>query len=406
MQYQEKLKPGFLPVQGGLFADVAKADVGESAMRMMQQGVTLLCWADPFFPDPSTPPHVRQALLDAIQTGRDVHYTQPIGSMTLKEKIGQKLMRKGYCIDPQRNILITPGSDSGLFYAMYPFICPGDEVMVPDPSYPNNFQNVETMGGALVRVPLDAANDYALDISAFEARLTPKTKMIVLTNPNNPTTTVFSKKNLRTLSSFVIENDLLLVVDQAFEDILYDERQMTEAALLPGMWERTLVVCSASKGMGLSGYRVGYIVACDAIMDKLYGAAVSVIGAANTLAQIAAEAAYADDRFIDEYKAVFDKRRQYLYHKLSAIPGVRMEMPQSSFLAWVDVSALGDSAEITALLAREARCLVNDGHSYGRQGEGHIRIVFGCLADDNALQDAVDRIAAALLARSRQVLHP
>ena len=83
-----------------------------------------------------------------------------------------------------------------------------------------------------------------------------------------------------------------------------------------------------------------------------------------------------------------------------------MEMPQSSFLAWVDVSALGDSAEITALLAREARCLVNDGHSYGRQGEGHIRIVFGCLADDNALQDAVDRIAAALLARSRQVLHP
>ena len=289
---------------------------------------------------------------------------------------------------------------------MYPFISPGDEVMVPDPSYPNNFQNVETMGGELVPVPLDASNGYRIDIGAFERRLTPRTKMVALTNPNNPTTTIFCQKDLEILSRFIVQNDLILVVDQAFEDILYDDRQMTEAALLPGMWERTLVVCSASKGMGLSGYRVGYIVACDAIMDKLYGAAVSVIGAANTLAQIAAEKAYEDDGFVEQYRAVFDRRRRYLYDRLNAVPGVHLELPQSSFLAWVDVSALGDSSEIVALLAREARCLVNDGRSYGSQGEGHIRIVFGCLADDKALESAVDRIADTLLARSRQVLHP
>ncbi len=404
MQYEGIFKPGFDRVEGGLFSDVPKADLGGGVIRMIEQRVTLLCWADPFFPDPSTPPHVKQALLDAVQNGRDVHYTQPIGSPSLKEKIGKRLARKGYNLDPQRNILITPGSDSGLFYAMYPFISPGDEIMVPDPSYPNNFQNVETMGGTLIHVPLDAANGYRIDIGAFEQRLTPRTKMVALTNPNNPTTTIFCQKDLEILSRFIVHNNLILVLDQAFEDILYDGRQMTEAALLPGMWERTLVVCSASKGMGLSGYRVGYIVACDAIMDKLYGAAVSVIGAANTLAQIAAERAYEDDSFIEEYKATFDRRRRYLYDRLNAVPGVRMEMPQSSFLAWVDVSALGDSSDIVSLLAREAKCLVNDGRNYGRQGEGHIRIVFGCLADDRALEAAVDRIAAVLTARSRQAL--
>lgn len=397
MPIDHLFKPPFRDVQGGLFSKVTKADVGDGAVRLMRQGVTLLCWADPFFPDPSTPPPVREAALKAIQGGQEVHYTMPIGSPELKEAIGGKLRRQGFAsIDPQRNILVTPGSDAGLFYAMFPFLCPGDEVLIPDPSYPNNFQNAKLTGAVPVPVPLDEAKGFRLDVGAFESRCTDRTKMVVLTNPNNPTSTVFSQQEIQELCRFIVRRDLVLVVDQAFEDILFDGRRMTHAALEPGMWERTLTVCSVSKGMGLSGYRVGYIVADDRVIDRLYGAAVTVVGATNTLAQIASQAAFENDGFVEEYRQCFDRRRRYLYEKFSAVPGLRMELPQSSFLAWVDVSALGDSTEIMEYLVREARCLVNDGKSYGKTGEGHLRISYGCVKEDQALFDAVDRMAAAL----------
>lgn len=390
-------KAPFRPVQGGLFQKVTKADVGDGAIRLMEQGVTLLCWADPFFPDPSTPPKVRQAALEAIQGGHEVHYTMPIGSPSLKEAIGRKLRRQGFTsIDPQRNILITPGSDSGLFYAMFPFLEPGDEVLIPDPSYPNNTQNALLMGAVPVRVPLKAADHYRLPVEEFRRLCTARTKMVVLTNPNNPTSTVFSQDDIAALSQLIVEKDLILVVDQAFEDILFDGRTMAYAALEPEMWERTITVCSVSKGMGLSGYRVGYLVADDRIMDRLYGAAVTVQGAANTLAQIAAQAAFEDESFLEPYRQCYDRRRRYLYQKFTAVPGIKMQMPQSSFLAWIDVSALGDSTEVMEYLVREARCLVNDGKSYGPMGQGHLRISYGCVKNDDELFAAVDRMAAAL----------
>ena len=397
MPITQKFKPQFRDVQGGLFAQVTKADVGDGAIRLMKQGVTLLCWADPFFPDPSTPEPVRKAALGALEQGAEVHYTMPIGSPDLKEAIGRKLRRQGFSqIQPQRNILVTPGSDAGLFYAMFPFLEPGDEVLIPDPSYPNNTQNTNLCGAVPVAVPLTQPGGFKLDVAEFEKRVTPKTKMVVLTNPNNPTSTVFSQEEIAALCKFIVAHDLVLVVDQAFEDILFDDRTMTHAALEPGMWERTLTVCSVSKGMGLSGYRVGYIVADDHIIDRLYGAAVTVIGATNTLAQIAAQAAFDNDGFMAQFQQCYDRRRRYLYEKFTAVPGVTMELPQSSFLAWVDVSALGDSGDIVEYLAREAKVLVNDGKSYGPSGNGHLRISYGCVKEDQVLFDAVDRMAAAL----------
>lgn len=395
MSIIDRFKPQYRDVEGGLFSQVEKADVGDGAIRLKEQGVDLLCWADAFFPDPATPDFIKKAACKAIEEGRDLHYTMPIGSSTLKEKIGEKLKRKGYHLDPQRNILITPGSDSGLFFSMFPFIKEGDEIMVHDPCYPNNLQNVKLMGAHCVSIPLKRTDRYEIDVAEFQKRLTDKTKMVVLTNPNNPTTTVFTHEELRKLSAFIVENDLVLVVDQAFEDIVY-EKEMVEIALMPGMWERTLVVCSTSKGMGMSGYRVAYIVACDEIMDKLYGSAVTVIGATNTLAQIVAEEAFADDSFIAEYKEIFDRRRKYVFEKLNAVPHVQMDMPESSFLAWVDVSRLGDTQEVVDYLVKEAKCLVNNGINYGRGGKGFLRIVFGALKEDQDLFGAIDRMAEAL----------
>ncbi|MEG1932382.1 MAG: pyridoxal phosphate-dependent aminotransferase, partial [Pygmaiobacter sp.] len=296
---KDKMRPVFRGLQGGLFAEVGKADVGNAFSQLQKNGVSMMSWADPFYPDPSIPEHVKAAAIKSIEGGKSAHYTMPTGDMELKEKIAEKLRSENHMeLDAQRNILITPGSDSGLFYSMMPFLEPGDEVLMLDPSYPSNFLNAELLGAVPVGVPLYAENDFRLDITEFEQRLTPKTKMVLLTNPNNPTTTVFGREELEGLAKFIVKHDLVCVCDEAFESIIFDGREFVDIATLPGMWERTLTTYSISKGMGLSGFRVACIVADDHVIDALFGATVNVLGATSTVSQQAAIAAYSDRAFV------------------------------------------------------------------------------------------------------------
>lgn len=399
---EEKMIKAFQKAEGGLFSDVEKADVGDAAAKLQERGVALMSWADPFYPLPSVPPHVAEAMIESIESGFASHYTAPIGNSELKEVIAKKLKKvNGLEVEPQRNILITPGSDSGLFFAMLPFINPDDEVMVIDPSYPNNFQNTELMGGKVVPIPVFKEDGYQFRVEEFEKRLTPKTKMIVLTNPNNPTTTVYRRERMEKLARFAIKNDLIVVVDQAFEQPCFDEIEMVTMAALPGMWERTISVFSLSKGMGLSGLRVGYIVADDKIMDKMYGTAVSVLGATNTAAQMGAIAALQNDQFMEPYFESFDRRRKMVYELLHDIPGVSLFLSESGFLSWVDVSKLGTGSEVMAYLSENALVAVNSGEPYGEAGKHHIRIVHGVLNEEQ-LREAVLRIRESLLQLAKE----
>jgi aspartate/methionine/tyrosine aminotransferase len=394
---KSKMAAGYRNLQGGLFSTVSKADVGTSLLKYIESGANLLCWADPFYPDHVVPDFVESAVINEVKCGMAAHYTMPVGNTELKKEIARKLaLKNGLNVNWERNIIITPGSDSGLLFSMMPFICPGDEVMVPDPSYPNNSLNPKLLGGVTIPVPLHEDDNYQIDIKEFQKRLTPRTKMVVITNPNNPTATVFRRESLEKLAEFIIDNDLILVVDQAFEDLIYDGIEYVSIAALPGMWERTVTVFSISKGMALSGYRVGYIVADDKIMDIMYGCAVSILGATNTASQIGAIAAMKDRSFIKGYEEIFERRRRKVTEVFNSIPGVSMKMPESSFLSWVNVSKLGSGNEICEYIAKEANVIVNDGSLYGENGRGYLRIVFGCYKDDDVLYEALDRMKNAL----------
>ena len=328
--------------------------MGSAYQELERRGVALMGWADPFMPDRSLPDFIEQAWLDAVRQDAAPHYTAPIGDAELKQAIAKKLQaQNGLTVDPERNILITPGSDSGLYFAILPFVHPGDEVLIPCPSYPNNFLDVRIMGGTPVPVQLRPETGYQLDLAAMEAAVTPRTRMVVLTHPNNPTTTVYDRASLEGLADFVIRHDLVLVVDQAFEDFTFGNEMISPAAL-PGMFERTVTVFSFSKGMGLSGLRVGYIVCDDRIMDAMYANAVAVIGATSTSAQRAMLAALARPDFMRQFADAYDRRRKRAFEVLNSIPGVSMQMPQSGFLCWVDVSALGSSADVAAYLLEQA----------------------------------------------------
>ena len=393
---KDKMKIEFADFEGGLFSEVEKADVGDSYTKMAEAGVALMGWADPFMPDFSIPSHIMDKTIEAIKSPVSAHYTAPTGNMELREAICKRAMKRyGVKLDPSRNVIITPGSDSALFFAMFPFLQKGDEVIIPCPSYPNNMQNIKMMQGVPVVLELKAENDYQIDESILEALVTDQTKMIVLTHPNNPTTTVYNKKSLEAIRTIVLKYNLILICDQAFDDFTFENKFIAPMSL-PDMFKNTITVCSISKGMGLSGYRVGYIIANDEIMDVMYGCAVSVIGATNTVSQIAAIEAFKNPEFMEEFKKAYDFRRHKAYEILNKIPGVKMKLPESGFLAWIDVSSLGDSSDISKRLVEEAKVAVNDGINYGPGGEGHIRVVLGVYRNDDVVVAALERMAATL----------
>lgn len=394
---KDKLIDAFASAEGGLFSKVEKADVGSSYQEMEKQGIALMGWADPFMPDRSMPQFIEDELINAIRDNSALHYTTPIGNEALKRKIAEKLKKQnGLEVDPDRNILITPGSDSGLYFSIVPFIKEGDEVLIPSPSYPNNFLDVRIMGGVPVPVELSAEDGYQLNIEKMEALVTDRTKMVLLTHPNNPTTTVYNRASLEGLRDICIKHDLILVCDQAFEDFTFENEMITPAAL-EGMFERTVTVFSFSKGMGLSGLRVGYIVCSDVIMDSMFANAVAVIGATSTASQRALIKAMERPEFMQEFEAAYEIRRHKAYEILNTIPNVSVQLPQSGFLCWADVSKLGNSGDIVSYLVKEAKVSVNDGVNYGPGGAGHLRIVLGVYRDTQKVIDILYRIKNALI---------
>ena len=394
---KEKMINAFKYANGGLFSSVEKADVGNSYQEMEKRGIALMGWADPFMPDRSMPKFIEDAWIAAVKDESSPHYTAPIGNQELKEEIAKKLKEKNnLVVDPGRNILITPGSDSGLYFSILPFIHDGDEVIIPSPSYPNNYLGVNIMGGKVVSLELKVENNYQLTREALESKVTTNTKMIILTHPNNPTTTIYNKESLNILRDVCIKNDLILVCDMAFEDFTFGNEIITPAAM-DGMFERTITVFSFSKGMGLSGLRVGYVVCSDEIMDSMYANAVGVIGATSTSAQRAIIEALKHPEFMEQFNQAFDFRRKKAYEIINSIPNVSCLMPESGFLLWVDVSKIGNSSDIVSYLVHEAKVSCNDGVNYGLGGEGHLRIVLGVYKDNNKVVDALLRIKDALI---------
>jgi len=386
---REKMNPAFRPLRADLFP--------RDVVSRQPPARNIMSWADPFFPDSALSESVKQAMITAIESGSPEHYAPPALKFELQELIARRVNeRTGLELDPARHVLVTPGSDAALFYAMLPFIEPGDEVLLPDPSYPKNYRNPELLGGVTVPVPLQEEDGYQLRIEEVEKRITPRTKLIILCHPNNPTTTVHREDRLRDLADLVMERDLILLCDQAFEDHIYDGIEFISPCTFPGMWERTVTICSTSKGIGLSGFRIGYIFAHEEIMQALYAGAGNVLGAASTLSTVGAAAALKDPDHLPEVFSRLEARRNLAYEILSGVPGVSMQPAESGILSWLNVSVLGTGEEVAAYILEKAEVEVSAGEQYGAQGAGHIRIVTGCYRDEKTAEEIMRRIRSVL----------
>lgn len=372
---------------------MSEPDSADHDIDMSQ--VTMMCISDPFWPDEHTPAHVRDAAIASVRDG-GAHYTDPKGDSELRAAIAAKLARvNGLSVHPDRNITVAgSGGDALLLYVTRPFLEPGqrNEILTPTPGFPTNFDLASLSGAVTVPVPTYPDDGYDLHIEEFEKRLTPRTKIVLITNPNNPTTTVYRRNTLERLAEFVIANDLVLVSDQSFEELAFDGYRMSDVVTLPGMAERTILLCSLSKGMGLCGYRIGYAVASEDISEVLHSS--HHYGVANTAAQAGALAALRHPGFVDEYRQEHQTRAAEICAVLDTIPHLTYTPPESGFYLWIDVAAYGGAHEVTRYLLREAAVLPTEGGMFG--STDHLRLVYGTYTERGRIIDSVDRMADAL----------
>jgi len=323
-----------------------------------------------------------------------------MGSLKMRNAVADKVKRiNGIEVDPNKNITITSGSDLAFIYAIRPFMVPGEknEVMMPTPSYGNNFSAPVLAGGKCVPIPTYFGEGFDLKIEEFEKRITPKTKIIALTNPNNPTSTVYKHETLEKIAEFIVKNNLILFIDQCFEDLVFNGYEMVNIINMPGMFERTILVSSFSKCMGLCGFRLAYIIAQHEIMSVLHACAVDYVGAPNTMAEAGILAALEDPKFIEEYRQEYMVRGKIAYELLSGIPDVYCYKPESAFFLWVDTHKLGTEEEVYNYLVKNANVAVNKGSAFGPEGKNGIRIVYGVKKNRKECLNVVKRIREALL---------
>lgn len=344
-------------------------------------------------PFADTPRHIKDATIAAIRAGK-VHYSDLPGILPLREAIAAKLARQnGMAVTPDQ-VVVTNGLTHGSYAALMAFIDEGDEVILLEPYYPQHIGKIELAGGVPVPVPLDAANGYAIDAERIEASITARTKMIVLINPCNPTGRVYTREELMALADLAIRHDLIVVSDEVYEEIVYDEAKHIAIASLPGMAERTVTLFAFTKSYAMDGWRIGYLVAPKAAIGAILKITANDVTHVNTFIQEGALAALTGDPAVLAELIADDRmKRDRVVSRLNQISGVSCPWPQGTIYAFPDVSQLGLSAQSLAeRLMDEAGVVVEAGSFYGPAGEGRLRLCFGALSLDE-IDRALDRMA-------------
>lgn len=328
-------------------------------------------------PAHDTPGHIKAATIAAIEAGH-VHYSDLPGIAPLREALSHKLRTFNGIAATAADVVVTNGLTHGSFAAFFAILDPGDEVILLDPHYPQHAGKIELAGGRVVSVPLDAEQGFSIRGEWIEAKVTARTKAIVLVNPSNPTGRVHRREELEALAHVAIRHDLLVISDEVYEYNVYEGRHVSIASL-PGMAERTISLYAFTKSYAMDGWRLGYATAAPDILGAMLKVTANDVTHVNTFAQHGALAAITGDPAVLRHMVEDEKaKRDFLVAALNQMPGVVCPLPEGSIYAFPDIRKTGlDSQTLADRLLAEVRVVVESGAFYGAQGEGFLRICFG-----------------------------
>lgn len=346
--------------------------------------------------DFDTPSHIKEAVKRAINEGK-VHYSSNYGIPELREAIARKLKEdNGLSYDPADEIVVTVGANEAVFITMMGLLNPGDEVLIPDPCWLHYFYCAQMAGAVPISVPLREENDFNPDIKEFRSRLTPKTKMIVINTPNNPTGAVFSREVLEELARLAQERDLFVISDEIYEKMVYEGNRHFSVGSFPGMRDRTITINGFSKIYAMDGWRLGYVAADQALMSALIRVHQYTTVCATTFAQWGAvEALNGPQAEAGKMVGEFDRRRTLVYEALKEMPGIEVVKPMGAFYIFPNIGALNRTPEeLTDYLLDKAQIAVVPGTTLGEYGNDFIRISYANSYEN--LKMAMERMKRAL----------
>lgn len=371
----------------------------EEALPLMAQGVDVI-HLEVGMPSFDTPAHIKEACKAALDGGM-VHYGDFLGNEPFRRALAEKLASRNGIRAAPDEILVTSGLTHGAYITCMAALDPGDEVMLLSPYYPQHVNKIELAGGVVVTAALDRSRDFALDGAAIRERLSPSTRMIILVNPANPTGRVYTREELQALADIAIEHDLLVMSDEVYEQIVFDQARHISIASLPGMWERTITHFAFTKAYAMDGWRMGYAVAPKRFIDAMLKISKNDIAHVNVFIQEGGRAAVSGSQeAVVEMVQEDCRRRDLVVERMNAMPGVRCPAPQGSIYAFPDISGTGwEDAALARALLKETSVCVEEGSFYGRAGAGHLRVCFGAESYER-IEEAMDRMHAFLLDNS------
>ncbi len=353
-------------------------------------------------PDFATPDNITEAAVAALQAGY-THYTPAGGIMAAREALAGFLLRRlGVDVDPTEVVLV-PGSKNILLFVLLACIEPGDEVIYPDPGYPVYASLVDFIGATGVPVRLREDRGFRMDLDELAALVTPRTRLLIVNSPQNPTGGVLTKDDVAFIAELASRHDLLVISDEIYSQIVYGPEHVSVWAA-PGMRERTILMDGMSKAYAMCGWRLGYGVAPQPLAAKMETLMINSSSCAAAFTQMAAIEAWdspESEAAVERMVGVFRERRDLLVDGLNALPGVRCARPEGAFYAFPNIQGTGiGEKELADGLLQEAGVAVLPGTAFGPAGAGFIRLAY--TQGEADLRKALQRMADHLEARGRE----
>lgn len=342
-------------------------------------------------PDFDTPWHIRDEGIYSLEKGR-TFYTSNAGLKELKEEICHYLKRKhGVEYDPKDEVFVTVGGSEGIDVALRAMLNPGEEVLIPQPSYVSYEPCAILAGGVPVIIELKAENEFRLTAQELENAITDKTKVLILPFPNNPTGAIMERKDLEAIAEVIIKHDLFIISDEIYSELTYKEKHVSIVEI-PGMMERTILINGFSKAYAMTGWRLGYACGPEAIITQMLKIHQFAIMCAPTTSQYAAvEALRNGDDDVNEMREAYNQRRRYLMHAFKEM-GLDCFEPFGAFYVFPCIKEFGmTSDEFAVKFLQEEKVAVVPGTAFGDCGEGFLRISYAASMEN--IKIAMKRLA-------------
>jgi aspartate/methionine/tyrosine aminotransferase len=346
-------------------------------------------------PDFDTPRNVSEAAARALLEEGATHYTAATGIAPLREAIAADVKRWKGIETTAEHVVVTPGAKPIMFYTMLALVDDGDEVIYPNPGFPIYESMARYVGGTPVAAPLREANDFRMDVEEVASLITPRTRLLVLNTPHNPTGSILTDDDIRRLAELAIEHDLVVLADEIYGRLQYEGTPLS-IATLPGMANRTITLDGFSKTFAMTGWRLGYGVIPEWLAPSFSRLVINSVSCTNAFAQAGAvEALTGPQDDADAMRAEFIARRQLMVDGLNAIPGVSCVMPHGAFYTFPNIGSFGrTSSEVADHLLYDAGVCGLSGTAFGKHGEGHLRFSYANSRENLLL--ALERVGESL----------